>query len=251
MREIDKQPVETAGEVTLSTGQTIELPAYTEATMSAVIVPADRERVADLLPEGLSPLRGGIGTAAVWLLSVEYRDIDHGSLEPYDEFAVVISATHGATAGVPYLSPLLRTEGYVWYMPVTTEPARAFGDEIWGYPKAVADIDIEEERGRRRTTVTVDGEHFVTLEVERPPSFPWEDRMTAYTVKDGTLLRVRGEMSCDVGAWPYSDRFSYTLGDHPRADELRRLNLGERAFTRFFADGEVTFHPGEPLARRG
>lgn len=247
MSRSSARPFETGNEVTLSTGQTVGLPATTEATMTAAIVPADRERVAALLPSGLSPLRSGRGTAAVWLLSVEYHDVDHGSLEPYDEFAVVFGATSGSPEGVPYLSPLLRTEGYVWYMPVTTESARAFGDEIWGYPKVVADVDIEETNGRRRTTVAVDGEHLVTLEVEQPPTLSRNDSLTAYAVKDRTLLRVPGQISGEMGMWPYSREFSYTLGDHPKAEQLRRLDLGDRAFTRFYADGEVTFGPGEPV----
>lgn len=243
------RPFEAGDAVTLSTGQTLELPVTTEATMTAAIVPADREQAARLLPSGLSPVRAGRGTAAIWLLSVEYHDIDHGALDPYNEFAVVITATHGPSEGIPYLSPLLRNEGYVWYMPVTTEPARAFGDEIWSFPKVVADVDIEETDGRRRTTVAVDGQHLITLEVERPPTFARDDTLTAYTVQDETLLSIPGELSCEMGMWPYSSGFSYTLGDHPKAEELRKLDLGERAFTRFYADGEVTFGPGEPLDR--
>lgn len=218
--------------------------------MTAVIVPADRVQVANLLPPGLSPIRAGRETAAVWLLSVEYHDIDDGALEPYNEFAITLGATYGDSSGVPYISPLFRNEGYVWWMPVTHEPARAFGDEIWGYPKVVADIDIEETNGRRRTTVTVDGEHFITITVERPRTISREDSITAYTVKDEKLLGIQGELSGEMGMWPYSSRFSYTLGDHPKAEQLQELNLGDRAFTRFYADGDITFGPGRLLAEQ-
>lgn len=248
MRPTTTRPLEPGDAVTLSTGQRIELPVATEATMTAAIVPADREQAAALLPSALSPVRAGIGTAAVWLLSVEYHDIDDGSLAPYNEFAVVIAATPGPPAGVPFLSPLFRTEGYVWHMPVTTESARAFGEEIWGFPKVVADIEIEETDGRRRTTVTVDGDHLITTEVTKPPTVFRNDNLTAYAVKDGTLLRIQGDLAAEMGLWPYSRRFSYTLGDHSRAETLRDLSLGDRAFTRFYADGEVTFGPGEPVA---
>lgn len=240
--------IEAGDEVTLSTGETIRLPVPLEATMSAAIVPADRTRVDELLPAGLSPIRAGRASAAVWLLSVAYHDVDDGALEPYDEFAIVLGATHGAPSGIPYLSPLHRTEGYVWYMPVSHEPARAFGDEIWGYPKVVGDVDIEEADGRRRTTVTVEGDHLLTVDVERPRTFSREDSITVYTVKDGRLLATRGDLSGAMGMWPYSTRFSCTLGDHPKADELRELDLGDRAFTRFYADGDLTFGPGRPLA---
>lgn len=183
-------------------------------------------------------------------MSVEYHAIGDGALEPYDEFAVVIGATPGSSDGIPYLSPLVRTEGDVWYMPVTTEPARAFGDEIWGYPKVVADADIEERNGYRRTTVAVDGQQFVTLDVERPPTVSRTDSLTAYTVAAGALVRVPGELSGEMGIRPYSSSFSATFGDHPKAAVLERLTLGERAFARFYHGGEVTFGAGEPIGRR-
>lgn len=243
-------PSDGGRKVTLSTGETIELPVSLDATMTAVVLPADRERVAALLPAGLSPTRAGRGTAPVGLLSVEYHDVGDGALEPYDEFAVIVGATPGAPSGIPYLSPLRRNDGYVWYMPVTREPARAFGAEIWGYPKVVADIDIEDSKGRRRTTVTIDGDRFLTMAVERPRTVAREDAITAYAVKDGTLLRVRGDLSGDVGIWPYTRRFSYALGDHPNAERLRELDLGDRAFARFYADGVITFGPGDPVDDR-
>ncbi|MFB6183880.1 MAG: acetoacetate decarboxylase family protein [Haloarculaceae archaeon] len=234
-------------EVTLSTGETIRLPVTLEATMNSVILPGDRAAVDTLLPEGLSPIRAGRGTAPVWLLSVAYHDVGGGAMEPYDEFAVVLGATTGGSSGVPYVSPVVSTEGYVWYMPVTHEPARAFGDEIWGYPKVVGDVDFESSGGRRHTTVTVDGQRVLTTDVAVPRTVSRTDRITAYAVTDDRLLRIRGDLDAEMGLWPYSDRFSVSLGEHPRADTLRNLDLGDRAFTRFYADGELTFYPGEPV----
>ncbi|SFG49751.1 Acetoacetate decarboxylase (ADC) [Halopelagius inordinatus] len=243
----DAPPFENGDEVTLSTGQTVELPAYTRATMSGVVLPASRTRVADLLPPGLSPVRAGFGTGAVGFLSVEYHDIGRGALDPYDEFAVILAARPDSRTGVASLSVPTGIEGYVWYMPVTTEPARAFGDEIWGYPKVVAEVEITEEDGHRRTTVTADGERVVTMAVEKPPTVTREETITAYTEMDGSLLGTRGDLSGEMGAWPFSRRFAYSLGDHPKAETLRGLELGDRAFGRFYADGEVVFGAGNAV----
>jgi hypothetical protein len=160
---------------------------------------------------------------------------------------VMVSTTHGAPDGVPYVSPALRTETYVWYMPVTTEPARAFGDEIWGYPKVVADIDVEEGPERRRTTVTVDGDRLLTFAVEKPPTVSRSDALTTYTVRDGRLLRVRADVTGKLGVWPYTTGFSYTLGEHPRVGTLRDLDLSDRAFARFHSDAQLRFRAGEPI----
>ena len=242
--------IEAGDAVTLSTGETIELPATLEATMAAVLLPADRERVAAQLPPNLSPIRAGCGKAPVWLLSVAYNDVGGGAIEPYDEFAVVLGATPGPASGVPYLSPLVRTEGYVWYMPVTHESARAFGDEIWAFPKVVGDVDVREADGWRETTVAVDGERVVSLAMKRPPTISRTDSITAYTATEAGTFGVAFEFSGRMGAWPYSGQFSCTLGDHPKADELRTFGLGDRAYLRFFATGEFTIYPGRRVADR-
>jgi len=244
----DPHALEPGDEVTLSTGETVGLPVALEATMVAVILPGDRAVVDELLPRGLSPTRAGRGTAPVWLLSVEYHDVGGGAIEPYNEFAVVLGATTGGPSGVPYVSPVLSTEGYVWYMPVTHEPARAFGDEIWGYPKVVGDVHVEASGGRRRTRVTVDDQRVLTTDIAVPRTVSRTDSLTSYAVKDGRLLQIRADLDAEMGLWPYSDRFSVSLGEHPRADTLRALGLGDRAFTRLYADGELTFYPGEPVA---
>lgn len=236
--------------VTLSTGETLEFPIRTNSAITAVILSADRDRTAELLPNGLAPIQASRGRAAIWLMSAQHRNVGDGSMEDYNEFAVMISATAGGADGIPYISPLLRTETYVWYMPVTHEPARAFGDELWGYPKEVAEIEVDEQDDRHRTTVTADGDHFITLEVEHPPTFSQEDTLTTYTVKDDTLLRVDTDSSGEMGIWPYTTKFSYTLGDHPRATELEQLDLGSRAFGRFYGTGELVFPPGEPIDKR-
>jgi hypothetical protein len=98
-------------------------------------------------------------------------------------------------------------DGYVDFLPVPTDPARALGVDIWGYPKTVADVTHRDRGATRHTTVTVDGH---------------------------------------VGAWPASRAFSMTLGDHPRADRLRRLDAGDRALLRFAA-AEVTIHAGRSV----
>ena len=233
--------------VALSTGQTLDLPVSMDSTITSVVLPADRRAAVGLLPDGLSPIRAGRGTAAVWLMSATHRNVDDGALDDYHEFAVMVGATPGAPDGVPYVSPALRTETYVWYMPVTTEPARAFGDEVWGYPKVVADIDVEEGPGRRRTTVTVDGDRLLTFTISKPPTISRSDTLTTYAVRDGRLLRVRADVTGELGVWPHTTGFSHTLGEHPRAATLRDLDLGDRAFARFHSDARLRFRAGKPV----
>lgn len=232
---------------TVSTGKTVKFPVGMESTIDAVVLAADRKRTAELLPESMTPIRAGPGRAAVWLMTAQHRNVGNGSFDPYDEFAVLISATPGQAEGIPYLSPLWRTEAYVWYMPVTTESARRYGEELWGFPKTVGDIDIHTKAGRRKTSVSVNDEHLLSFELSRPPTIKTQNTITNYTVKDGHLLRIQAETDGQIGMWPYTTDFSVSFGDHERADTLRDLNIRSRAIARFHFRGQSSFPAGTPV----
>lgn len=232
---------------TLSTGHTVELPVRTRATMLGATFIASKSDVTELLPSGLHPIRATVtGDAAVTLLSVEYHDVDIPEMDSYNEFAIIIPASHSSPSIIPYVSAVTQaTNGYVWYMPVTTEPAKAFGVDIWGFPKVVADITHDDNGSVRTTTVTVDGDHFITFEIDRPPSMDMTDGGFSYTNKDGQLLKVPSRIDADVGLWPFSTNVSVSFGDHPKADPLQALNLGARTLARVSVDGDAYFYPGE------
>lgn len=226
---------------TLSTGHRIELPLSTTARIRGVVLPASRAAVRTLLPDGLRPVPVTPTRAAVTLLSVAYDRIGRGAIDPYDEFGVLFPAV---PAGASTPSTVARVGGYVDFLPVTTDPARALGADIWGYPKVVADITHREWGSTRQTAVTVDGERFVDFAVDRPPMTETRLSTASYTVMDGILLHERLTLDGRIGVWPASRAFSVTLGDHPRAERLRRLEVGDRALLRLAADAEFTIHAG-------
>jgi len=231
---------------TLSTGHQVQVPLSTHATMTGAVLSADREAVRGLLPEGLEPIRATPSRAAVTFLCVAYDRIGkRGEITPYDEFGVLLPAVHDGSNTLPFVSVLTKgVSGYVWYLPVTTDPAMALGVDIWGYPKEVADITHRDEGSTRHTSVQVDGQHLLEVSIDRPPTFGQTDSGVSYTVSDGTLLQERLELDGQLGVWPYSSRVSYTLGDHPRAETLRGLDLSDRALMRFAADTEFVIHEG-------
>jgi hypothetical protein len=235
--------------VTISTGHRVELPVRLQATMLGATFAAPKTAVSALLPDRLEPIRATLaGDAAVTLLSVEYHAVDVPGLDPYDEFAVIIPASRTTRSSVPYVSALLEaTNGYVWTMPVTTEPATAFGVDVWGFPKAVAAIDHADRGSVRETTVRLDGERFVSLAVDRPPTTAVRRDGRSYTHQDGELLEVPSEVDAEIGGWPFSDRVSVSFGPHPKAEPLQSLDLGARALGRFRLEGDVVFHAGKPV----
>ncbi|SEN01468.1 Acetoacetate decarboxylase (ADC) [Halorientalis persicus] len=234
--------------ITLSTGETVSVPLSTAATVYGAIFSADRGAVADLLPRGLSPIRATPRRAAVTFLAVEYHRIGDDAMKPYDEFSVMFPAVEAGDRSWPLASLLTHgASGYVWYLPVTTEPAKALGVDIWGYPKTVAEIDHDDHVAGRRTTVRADGQDVITLDVEKTPAIDQVQDGASYTVKDGRLLREPLTLDGKLGAWPYSGQAAWTLGDHPRADRLRELDLGSRALARLWFDGEFVIGAGEPV----
>jgi hypothetical protein len=237
--------------VTLSTGHTVDLPLSTEATITGAVFSADREGVVDLLPAGLVPVRTAPDRAAVAFLCVEYHRVGRGEIKPYDEFGVLLPTVPEGTGVVPDPRALLSgIGGYVWYLPVTSEPARALGVEPWGYPKVVAGITHEDRGRKRRTTVDVDGERLITIKIDRPPTLSLSESVASYTVREGLVLRESLGFSGSLGIRPFGGaRFS--LGTHPRAGRLRQLRIGGRALACVGGEGKFVIHAGRPLPERG
>lgn len=235
--------------VTVSTGETVHPPVSFRGTMRGATFAVPRTDASALLPEGLEPIRATLGGgAAVTLMSVDYDEVSADGVEPYDQFAVFIPASHAEPASVPYVSPLTQaTNGYVRFMAVSTAGSKQLGRDLWGFPKVQAEITHEDEGARRRTTVTMDGQRFVTLEAAAPPSTQLEDDGFLYNRSDEELVRVPSTMDGEVGLWPFSSAVSVSFGDHPRADPLRRLELGPRALGRLSLDGELTFDRAQPV----
>jgi hypothetical protein len=236
----------------LSTGHTVELPLECEFTMVGGVFPASARRLSPRLPERLSALRVAPRTGAVVFASIEYHRV--GELDPYDEFAVIIPVVADAQTDLLGAQLLGGTVGgYVHALPVTTEASVALGTEIWGYPKEVADIaveDIEAEEGGeiRRTKVSIDGERVISLDVRKAETSERELTMQSYTQKDGELLGTRVDLDGEFGLKPLSQRVSFSLGDHERADDLRELGIRQWSLGRLHAPRmQAKLHPGHRL----
>jgi hypothetical protein len=235
--------------VRLSTGHEVTLPLVTEATVAGAVLPARYDVAAALLPDGLTPVRATARRAAVVLLCVEYHRIGDDAMAPYDEFAVMIGATPDGHK--PPLMPLLtRTAGsYVRSLPVTSEPARALGDEIWGYPKTVADITHRDDATGRETTVVEDGNRVATVGIGWPQTWERRESIRSYAVREGQLEWTPVVFQGQLGAAPLSKRVDVDLGDHKRANTLRSLDLGARSVLRFSLEGRITYGAGRPVER--
>jgi len=245
---VDGQTTAATGDtVTLSTGQTVTLPLETTATVTGLLLPADSDTVSELLPDGLAPVRVTPSRGVVTILAIEYHRIGDDALRPYDELAVVLAATPRRSPRP--LVPLATGDygGYVHSLPVTTEPARALGEEVWGLPKTVARISHHDEGPRRTTSVVEDGDHVLTVDTARPRTWPASRETTSYAVRDGQLEQLAVSMDGRFAVRPLSSDFDVMIGYHDRSSTLRDLDFGERALAQFAFEGTVTYGAGRPV----
>jgi hypothetical protein len=190
-------------------------------------------------PTGLEVTGPLPGRALMSLAVCRYDDTDLG---PYHEVATsFVVRRHDAPAGASAATRLreLATGAigvYIHRLPVDQEFSCTAGREIWGFPKWVTSIEIDEPGpapARTGTGMSVrlvdEATHVLSLSVatggrlalpaRAPPTYSWADgvlRCTTWTTSsEGTGGRIGGAI--------------LTLGNHPMADELRSIGLPRRA----------------------
>lgn len=242
---------------TLSTGRTVSLPLRCRCDLHGAVATARWDRLREAVPSAFTPVRVGPKTGLVSFVGIRYREV--GSLPPYDEFAVVVPVARRALSGVPL--PGAALGGYVLALPVPTEEARALGEEVWGFPKEVAEVSHERAGSHRRTRVRVDGQWAVSLEVADARERRRSGRLAAYTVDDEAVRRVpvdlagafgvgpgvglRGGFGVDAADGSGDRRTRIRLGGGDLGNRLRRLGLGV-PLVRFVGDDvRARVHPGE------
>jgi hypothetical protein len=170
-----------------------------------------------LVPDAFEVLEPAPGLTQLSLLMVDYRDNDLGD---YDEVGIVFFVKpRGASdeeAGT-----------YIHQLPVNQSFTCEAGCTIWGFPKSVQEIDIEYRSESATCKLVMDGRHVFTLTVPRGGSDETADSdSTGYTLLDGVPNKNQftrggaGEQTVPGGAG-----VSLELGDHPIAEELRKLGL--------------------------
>jgi len=222
------------------------------------LVPADAaQRLVD--PTGLEVAGPVPGRALVALAVCRYDDTD---LDPYHEVAVsFVVRLHDAPARASASQRVREFAtgaigAYIHRLPVDQEFTCAAGRDIWGFPKWVTSIDIDEAPpGTRRagsgTTVRLvdDGAHVLTLtmasggRIRLPSQAP-----PSYSFADGVLRRTEWTTSSS-GTTGRPGGATLVLGDHPMADELRSLGLPKRAlFSSSAASMRATFGGARPVS---
>jgi hypothetical protein len=228
----------------LSTGHDVTLPLACRARFGGAVFAADWAPLRAALPPDLTPLRVGPRRGAVAVVGLDYRAI--GSLDPYREVAVIVPVASDGVGGLP--TSLSGIGGYVVDLPVTTEPARALGDELWGFPKSVADISVEGTPGS--LSVVLSDENRRDVEFSVSPSATrarrTRQRLTAFAHLDDRLVRVPVDFDAEVRISTTAEGVRLARGRGRYAAVLSDLGLRPRVYAQFVAShADATIHPPE------
>ncbi len=182
-------------------------------------------------PAGLQVAQIRKGKAIATLAFVRYEDTDLGV---YNELAVAfVVRRHDARDASPARMALEvarnQTGVYIHHLPVNQEFTLEAGRTIWGYPKFMAEIDIDERPNGTTCTLRHDGSLVLNLLVRKGIK-PWPrvPNLPTYTFLDGVLRRTPWETT-PAGTRGRIGGAVLELGSHPIASELRSLGLPKRA----------------------
>jgi len=173
------------------------------------------------------------GRALLVVTVIDYRTTDIGR---YIEYSIAIACTHGSRRARA-LSALLfmgrhGTGQYVWDLPVSSQISVKGGKGVWGMPKHQANLDFRVDEHSMSSQYDLDGKLCMRITVRRPrgPRIPLKNmaavnwcNFRGMLMKSSIYFTDRAE----VAAGPFA-RAQLLLGDHPRMDPLRSLDLSSR-----------------------
>lgn len=185
----------------------------------------------------LVPLRIRRNRSICMLVFVDYID---GDLGPYNEFGVCFLVDQGSADGGVPARPLRAARSLfagdaralIHRLPVDGEFTMAAGRSIWGFPKTLADFDVDHDSTTRHGRVSVGGSLIADLTVK--PGLPMpassvETTLHAYSQLDGVLRTTPWRLRSITGTRTRIGGAQLQLGDHEIAEELRSLGLSRHA----------------------
>jgi hypothetical protein len=203
----------------------------------------DLEQARRLMPGNeLHPLR--LWNRGLLLITViDYRVTDIGK---YIEYSIAIACTHGRRPA-PRLLPgmFMRTFGtgqFVYDLPVSTEVSVKGGKGIWGMPKHQANLDFIISDSTVSSQYSKDGMFAMRIDIDRPRNarIPLSAGAVNYCQFRGMLMKSYIYFKGKAGMSLKGSAARLTLGDHPRVQPLKALDIGDAVFTVYFPDTQGT-----------
>ncbi len=180
---------------------------------------------------GLEVIEVFPGKAILQLIGVDYKDNDLGD---YNEAGVSFYVHEPSTKNrLPFIGAaraFLKGEAssYLHLLPVNQAFTMHAGRFIWGYPKWVADIAIDENDTYYETTFSDQGRLVFTFRTKTGGNRQIKgQKQPSFGFRGGKLYKTMGVADGD-GARFSPGGEAPILGSHPIADELRKLGLPKK-----------------------
>jgi hypothetical protein len=230
-----------------------ELPIlYFRDDLFALFFTADYQKAKALMPSPkLHPVALPGGRTMLGVAAFNYHDT---SIGPYGEVGVILPAVYGAKPPLPGVPALLeaRYPGFgvlVLHLPVTKTVARDAGRGQWGYTKFVADMKFTSTPEYHQCEMSDEQTPILTMRVAKRGMFHRDRQpLVTYSVKDGNLIKtiVRQKGACRMNVRPRASFLK--LGDHPAAETIRALGIGERPIqSRYYVERSGILPAGEVI----
>lgn len=214
-------------------GQNVELPVIVRKARNAfatflVDSKAAQEMITD---SGFEIVELWPGKAILQVIGVEYIDNDLGN---YHEagFSFYVRQP-GAKKGLPFIGAVVdivrgKAASYIHLLPVNQDFTKHAGRFIWGYPKWNTDVRIEKQDNMLVTNFCDQGQHVFTLRCKLGGKSKIQNQQQpSLSVRQGITYRTVG-IANGSGVNFYLGGEKIELGDHPIADELRKLGLPKK-----------------------
>ncbi|SHN46731.1 acetoacetate decarboxylase family protein [Cryptosporangium aurantiacum] len=222
-------------------GQSVTMPVQVrDASAGTVLFEVDATAAAALLPtDAFEIVETTPGRAHLALVLVDYRDNDLGA---YHEVGLTffVRPRSGGEDGT-----------FITRLPVDQPFTCEAGLKIWGFPKTIEQIDVENTDTSSTWTLRMDGQLALAVRVPRGGTDPTPPSpMTTYSLLDGvphsTVFTQGGEGSQVVIG---GEGVQVTLGQHPVGRELASLGLPDApvVLSSWIERMKATFENARPL----
>jgi hypothetical protein len=217
-----------------------QLPVASQRSPALMAVfPIDADRAQALISGNeIQALRWG-RRAFLVVTVIDYRFTNIGK---YIEYSIGIACTRGRRPAPLPLALLFRktlgTGQYVHDLPVSSSISVKGGKGIWGMPKHQGNLDFIIADDTVSSRYDLDGKMVMKIEVRRPRRawMPLSASGVNYCSFRGMLMKSFIYFKGKIGFSLARNAASITLGDHPRAEALRGLEIGSPLFAGFFPD---------------
>lgn len=222
-------------------GKTVTLPCVVrDAASGTAMYMVSSTEAQRLVPEPFEVLQPAPGLTQMSLLMVDYKDNDLGD---YNEVGIIFFVKPRGAADD-------QAGTYIHQLPVNQSFTCEAGCKIWGFPKSVQKIDMDYRDDSATCRLEMEGRHVFTLTVPRGGDAETPDgASTGYTLIDGvphTNQFTRG--GTGEQTTPGNMGVALELGDHPIAEELRKLGMPKDAILSNWCEHmRGNFGPSIPL----